>query len=111
MMFYCNSFDEKLIPMTLSSVFVNPDKIPSASSWMDCFWDFSDLILAAAGGVEEDTIFSFDSSDWLYPEFSVKWALQRYNAINLLRYVVTEIIYVPPYVEYEDINDTFQFKA
>ena len=88
--------------------FVNPEKIPSAQYYSACFWRPDELELAAADGVEED-VFHYHP---LMPEFPVKWAIARYKAINLLRYVVTsDAKDWPDIFTYEDKNNTFNFKA
>ena len=107
MIYHCWDFDRALP----AGYFINPDKIPSASSPSDCFWTEDSLLLAAAGGVQDDVV-TTNSMRWFFlPEFPVKWAIQRYNAINLLRYVPTEYIPQWPYFAYEDLNNTFNFKA
>ena len=114
MIYYCIDFDRFALPHTVYAAdrpFINPDKIPSATNWEDCKWTYSDLLLAAAGGVEADIVTADNRHDMLLPEFPVKWALQRYNAINLLRYSMTTYHPKWPYVEYKDINDTYNFKA
>ena len=112
----CYRFDNEGLIWAVSQFnnqrFINPDKIqPPDPSLNDCLWTLPDLLLAAAGGIEEDIVTSNDPADILMPEFPVKWAIQRYNAINLLRYVYTGHSSVFPYFTYEDINDTYNFKA
>ena len=91
--------------------FVNPDKIPGASFESKCYWTWDDLSLAAAGGVKADIFPMFYYTDPLITQFPVKWAVQRYKAINLLRYVRTKSLPEWPFMEYKDLNDTFDFKA
>ena len=112
MLYYCDEFDRFGLQSAVGGnrLFVNPDKIPSATSVYDCYWTYSDLLLAAAGGVEGDIV-TTNIHHLLMPEFPVKWAIQRYNAINLLRYVRTKTLSKWPYVEYEDRNNTYNFKA
>ena len=87
--------------------FVNPDAVSSATSYSGCFWWYEDLELAAVGG---DPAKVYHRNP-LQPEFCLKWALQRYAEINLLRYVATTTESDWPTFNYEDINDTFNFKA
>ena len=97
---------------SLTPYFVNPDKIPTAASRSDCFWTWYDLLLAGADG-DADNIFSWTGPYSRYSYHSlwpVKWAIQRYNQINRLRYKFTQFLSEWPYVEYEDLNDTFYFK-
>ena len=96
--------------------FVNPAKIPTASSIGECFWTTDDLLLAGADGVEDDIIcfadgYYFPSSFSFVPLWPVKWAIQRYKQINLLRYQWTHFLDQWPFVEYKDLNNTFNFKA
>ena len=91
--------------------FVNPDKIPDADNYDQCFWNYEDLTLAAAGGIQEDVFSAYYNVNRLAPDFPVKWARQRYNAINLLRYIPTSSALDWPTFTYEDCNDTFNFKA
>lgn len=87
--------------------YVNPDKVETARRYRDCFWDSDELVQAAAGDMDPDEILSYSR-----PEFSAKWALFIYNAINILRYVpVTSWQQWPDEFEYEDRYDTFNFKA
>lgn len=87
--------------------FVNPDKISSAASYRDCFWEYDELSNAALNGEDEVNVTSF-----MRPLYSVKWAIWQYNQINLLRYLPTS-----PYEDwpdvftYTDINSSFNFKA
>lgn len=113
MIHYCDYFDNSFLQYAVMGgrKFVNPDKIPSATSASDCYWTFSDLLLAAAGKSEGDVVTPYDAKDMLMPDIPVKWASQRYNAINLLRYAFCNFLDEWPYVEYEDINDTYNFKA
>lgn len=91
----------------LSPLFVNPDKISSASSYQECFWTWNELVSEATEG---------EILDWtpypFHPECPAKLAKQYYNAINLLRYLpTTKEEDWPDEFDYEDKNDTFQFKA
>lgn len=90
--------------------FVDPDKISSAQGYADCFWDWDDLMLEAADGISEDIVSSWPPYNPLMTAFPVKFAEQRYKAINLLRYVVTTESYEWPAFSYEDRNNTFNFK-
>ena len=107
--YFFNNFDQSLYGFCRN--FVNPDKITGASSYSQCFWTFEDLLLAAAGGVESEILWTFYDVNPLMVQFPAKWAIQRHNAINLLRYVPTKYLTEWPFVEYEDRNDTFNFKA
>lgn len=113
MIHYCDDFDNSYLRYAVieGRKFVNPDKIPSATSASDCYWTFSDLLLAAAGKSEGDVVIPYDTKDMLIPDIPVKWAFQRYNAINLLRYAAGDTMDEWPYVKYVDINDTYNFKA
>ena len=86
--------------------YVNPEKVPTATRYMDCFWDANDLRSIAADNMDMN-----DLTNILRPEFSVKWALWIYNAINILRYVPTSTFGEWPTFTYEDRYDTFNFKA
>ena len=88
--------------------FVNPDKISTASRYEQCFWTRNDLLDAAAEGrgpyYHYQRVFA--------PDYPVKLAIQMYNAINILRYVPTsDPKDWPDVFTYEDLNDTFNFKA
>ena len=85
--------------------FVNPDNIQSANNYYECFWG-SEFFRTAADGEDMDEL-----NNILRPEFSIKWAVWMYNAINLLRYVPTTKPINWPRFEYEDLNNTFNFKA
>ena len=87
--------------------YVNPDKISSAEKYSDCFWTPEELGQAALDGEDEVNVTSF-----MRPRYSVKWAIWQYNQINLLRYVPTsDPDDWPDEFTYQDINDTFNFKA
>jgi len=90
----------------LSQLYVNPDKISSASSYNECFWTWNELVSEATDG----EMFAWAANPFL-PECSAKLAKQFYNAFNLLRYVPTTEWYKWPVFDYEDKNDTFKFKA
>lgn len=105
---FLGRFDSKIFNEGLPDRFVNLDKVQTAQDYFGCFWTAEELEMAAAGGVEED-VFQYHP---LMPEFPEKWALHRYNMINLLRYVSTsEPEDWPDEFTYEDKNDTFNFKA
>lgn len=88
--------------------FVNPDKISSAQSYDQCFWTQVDLSNAAADGDQP----YYHYQDVFSPDYPVKLAIQRYNAINLLRYVPTsDQEDWPDIFTYEDRYNTFKFKA
>ena len=87
--------------------YVNPGKVDTARYYYQCFWTYSDLLNAAAAGGE---VYNYFASPFR-PSFSKKWAIQFYNAVNLLRYVPTTKQEDWPDFEYTDKNNTFKFKA
>ena len=105
-----NFFDDNL--RYLAPYFVNPDKVPAADTIQKCMWTWDDLLLAGADGIKNNIIcwigdYSLSSCVPLWP---VKWIIQRYKMINLLRYHPT-VWRDPPDFRYEDKNNTFNFKA
>lgn len=85
--------------------YIDPAKISTARNYSGCFWDGADLLQAALNGEDIENVTSYSR-----PEFSVKWAIWMYNAINLLRYVPTSKWQDWPTFTYEDRYDTFNFK-
>ena len=111
---YFDSFPGMGFTMSIDNIgqvalykFVDPNKIETARNFQDCFWDPSDFWKAAA--TEDDELDILTNS--LRPEFSVKWAVLMYKAINLLRYVPATKWSDWPSFEYEDKYNTFNFKA
>lgn len=78
--------------------FLNPDKLTDFSDYqnpyVDFRWNWNDLLLAGADGIEEDIIETDDplitghSTRGLAfgPQFPVRYLIQRYKMINLLKY-------------------------
>jgi hypothetical protein len=85
--------------------YIDPGKISTAQNYRDCFWDVADLLQAAAGDEDISELNNINR-----PEFSAKWAIWMYNAINLLRYVPTTSWMDWPAFSYADRYDTFNFK-
>jgi len=91
---------------SLSDDFLHPDRreayLRGALSKDDAAWNIKELMTAAAGGDTSAIIGWTDdgSEKWTYqknhnllgwrftPKYYLPWLLQRYNAVNLLRYAV-----------------------
>ena len=104
--YFLGSFDSKIFNHAVYR-FVKPDKVSTAQNYYECFWSAEELELAAADEIGEN-IFTYHP---LMPDFPFQWAMQRYNAINLLRYVVTSDPQDWPLFTYTDLNNSFKFKA
>lgn len=62
------------------------------TTYSSMYWTWEDLLIAGADGVQNNVILlGANEYQKLTPEWSVKWAMQRYKMLNLLRYVETEI--------------------
>ena len=88
------------------------EKVPAAETLRDCMWTWNELMLAGADGIEDDIIWAEKSYNFIsgIPTWPVRWIIQRYTMLNLLRYYPT-VWTNPPDFRYEDKNDTFNFKA
>ena len=76
----------KILPR-VARIYLNQNKlsdIENISSADDLTWTIDELYLAAAGGDESKVV---KPGYLLEPEFSLRWIIQQYKALNLLRYV------------------------
>lgn len=90
--------------------FVNPDKIQAGKSWRTYFWTLEELLESVVDSPADIVSFYPDARYKAFtPAWPVKWAIQRYNAVNKLRYVATVREDYPRF-EYEDKYNTFNFK-
>ena len=106
-----HDFDDRLLNFTAPK-FVNPDKITTAGRYSDCFWSWGDITRAVESETGEEWIRTSVSYNIMTTDYPVKWAVQRYNAINILRYVPTSDPNDWPSVfTYADRYNTFNFKA
>ena len=100
------------IPNNLAEIapyFVKPDKISTAENYEDCFWTLDEI----RHEVGEDLWPESESSLMPFlPDWPIQYVKPLYNAINLLRYLpTTKKDDWPDEFDYEDKNDTFNFKA
>ena len=80
-------FDENLA--STAGYYVNTakyDNLDANSRTDDLLWTWEELTQAAGGGEWLDTFSDYK----LTPDFPAKWAKQRYNAVNLLRYGIID---------------------
>ena len=104
----CIDFDFSL--KTICEWMVNPDKIQPDKSWKTYLWTLEELLLSVVDDPSELIVADIGYYHPFVPGLSVKWAVQRYNAINVLRYAATKLEDYPDF-EYEDFYNTFNFKA
>ena len=94
----CFHIDQAIIEMV--NGFVNHEKyadLDADSELDDMLWNWEDLLLAGADGEESEIINLYaNPPPRLLPEWSAKWAKQRYKMLNLLRYgtVPFEVEYI-----------------
>lgn len=91
------AFDTAFTKVAVSGAYVNPEKyddLDEDSDVSDMCWTWEDLLLAGADGVEADVIdLNANPPPKLLPNWSAKWAKQRYKMLNLLRYPVVDAQY------------------
>ncbi|MBR4666628.1 MAG: hypothetical protein IKO93_22365 [Lentisphaeria bacterium] len=90
--------DRALKALIQNNYFLNPDKLTDFSDYQnpgaDFRWNWNDLLLAGADGIEDDIIETDDPLITGYstrglafgPQFPVRYLIQRYKMINLLKY-------------------------